>query len=53
MPPPHYVPPPLLTVKEIDIERNKANEEFIKISLLMSQDDLTWQMNLLIKKIKK
>ena len=29
-PPPPYVPPPLLTKKEIEIERNKANKEFIK-----------------------
>ena len=29
-PPPSYVPPPLLTKKEIEIERNKANKEFIK-----------------------
>ena len=28
-PPPPYVPPPLLTEKEIEIERNKANEDFI------------------------
>ena len=40
MPPPPYVPPPLLTEKEIEIERNKAKEEFIKTSLLMSKDEL-------------
>ena len=39
--PPPSVPPSLLTKKEIDIERNKASEEFIKTSLLMSKDDLT------------
>ena len=39
-PPPPYVPPPLLTEKEIEIERNKANEDFIEISLLMSKDEL-------------
>ena len=39
MPPP-YVPPPLLTEKEIEIERNKENKEFIKTSLLMSKDEL-------------
>ena len=39
--PPTSVPPSLLTKKEIDIERNKASEEFIKTSLLMSKDDLT------------
>ena len=37
---PPYVPPPLLTVKEIKIERNKANKKFIKTSLLMSKDEL-------------
>ena len=40
MPPPPYVPPPLLTEKEIEIERNKAKEEFIKTSLLMNKDEL-------------
>ena len=35
-----YVPPPLLTEKEIEIEINKANEEFIKTSLLISKDEL-------------
>ena len=39
-PPPPSVPPPLLTKKEIEIERNKANKEFIKTSLLMSKDEL-------------
>ena len=39
--PPPCVPPPLLTKKEIDIERNKASKEFIKTSLLLSKDDLT------------
>ena len=39
-PPPPYVPPPLLTEKETEIERNKANKDFIKISLLMSKDEL-------------
>ena len=29
---PPCVPPPLLTKKEIDIERNKASEELIKTS---------------------
>ena len=38
--PPPNVPPPLLTEKEIEVERNKANKEFIKISLLMSKDEL-------------
>ena len=39
-PPPPCVPPPLLTKKEIEIERNKANKEFIKTSLLMNKDEL-------------
>ena len=38
--PPAYVPPSLLTEKEIQIERNKANEELIKTSLLISKDEL-------------
>ena len=32
--------PRLLTEKEIEIERDKANKEFIKTSLLMSKDQL-------------
>ena len=39
-PPPPYVPLPLLTEKEIEIERNKANQKFIKTSLLMSKDEI-------------
>ena len=38
--PPHYVAPPLLTEKEIDIEGKKSNKEFIKTSLLMSKAEL-------------
>ena len=38
--PPPYVPPPLLTNKEIETERNKANDGFIKTSLQMSKDEL-------------
>ena len=38
--PPPYVPPPLLTEKEREIERNKANKQFIKTSLLMRKDEL-------------
>ena len=37
---PPYVPPPLLTEIEIEIERNKTKEDFIKKSLLMSKDEL-------------
>ena len=40
MPPPLYVPPLLLTAKKIDIERNKINDSFIKISLQMTKDEL-------------
>ena len=35
-----YVPPPLLTKKEIKTERNKPNNDFIKTSLQMSKDEL-------------
>ena len=35
-----YVPHPLLTTEEIEIERNKANEDFIKASMQMSKDEL-------------
>ena len=38
--PPSFVQPPLLTEKETEIERNKANKEFIKTSLLISKDEL-------------
>ena len=34
-----YVPPPLLTAEEIEIERNKANEDFIKTSMQMSKGE--------------
>ena len=37
---PPYVPPPLLTKKEIETERNKANDVFIKTSVQMSKDEL-------------
>ena len=40
MPPPPYVPSLLLTAKKIDIERNKINDSFIKISLQMTKDEL-------------
>ena len=39
-PPLPYVPPPLLTKREIETERNKANNDFIKTSLQMSKDEL-------------
>ena len=39
-PPPPYVPLPLLTKKEIKTERNKENDDFIKTSLQMTQDEL-------------
>ena len=38
--PPPYVPAPLLTKKEIETERDKANDDFIKIFLQMSKDEL-------------
>ena len=34
-----YVPPPLLTAEEIEIEKNKANEDFIKTSMQMSKGE--------------
>ena len=34
-----YVPPPLLTAEEIELERNKANEDFIKTSMQMSKGE--------------
>ena len=40
IPPPPYVPLPLLTAEEIVIERNKANEDFIKASTQMSKDEV-------------
>ena len=39
-PPPFYVPPPLLTAKEIEVEINKIKEDFIKTSLEKSKDEL-------------
>ena len=39
-PPPSYVPPPLLTAKEVEVERNKIKEDFIKTSLEKSKDEL-------------
>ena len=39
MPPPPYVSPPLLTAKEIEVERNKISKHFIKTSLQMSKDE--------------
>ena len=38
--PPLYVPPPLLAKKEIETEKYKANDHFIKTSLQMSKDEL-------------
>ena len=38
--PPLCVPPPLLAKKEIETERNKANDHFIKTSLQMNKDEL-------------
>ena len=38
MPPPPYVSPPLLTAKEIEVERNKISKHFIKTSLQMSKE---------------
>ena len=35
-----YVPPPSLTKKERETERNKENNDFIKTSLQMSKDEL-------------
>ena len=35
-----YVPPPLLKAEQIDIERNKANEDFIKTAMQMNKDEL-------------
>ena len=35
-----YLSPPLLTKKEIETERNKASDDFIKTSLQMSKDEL-------------
>ena len=40
MPPPPYIPPLLLTAKNLEIERNKINDSFIKISLQMTKDQL-------------
>ena len=53
MPPPPFVPPPLKTEKEIETERNKANEEFIKTSLLMSKDELDTANESAVQKNKK
>ena len=39
-PPPSYVPPPLLAAKEVEVERNKIKEDFIKTSLEKSKDEL-------------
>ena len=38
--PPPYVLLPLLTVKEIEVERSKINKDFIKTSLQMTKDEL-------------
>ena len=39
-PPPPYVPPQLLTAEEIEIKRNKADEDFIKTSMQISKGGL-------------
>ena len=39
-PPPPYIPPPLLIKKEIETERNKANNDLNKTFLQMSKDEL-------------
>ena len=38
--PPPYVSPPLLTAKEVEVERNKISKHFNKTSLQMSKDEL-------------
>ena len=40
MSPPSYVLLPLLTVKEIEVERSKISKDFIKTSLQMTKDEL-------------
>ena len=39
-PPPPYILPPLLTAKEIETKRNKANDDFIRTSMQMSKNEL-------------
>ena len=39
-PPPPYIPPALLTTKEIKTEREKPNEDFIKPSIQINKDEL-------------
>ena len=50
---PPNVSPPLLTKKEIETERNKENEDFIKASLQMSKDERDAANESADQKIKK
>ena len=55
LPTPHppYVPPPLLTNKEIETERDKEDDDLIKTSLQMSKDELDKANESADKKIKR
>ena len=55
LPTPHppYVPPPLLTNKEIETERDKEDDDLIKTSLQMSKDELDAANESADKKIKR
>ena len=50
---PPNVSPPLLTKKEIETERNKENDDFIKASLQMSKDERDAVNESADQKIKK
>ena len=50
---PPNVLPPLLTKKEIETERNKENDDFIKASLQMSKDERDAANESADQKIKK
>ena len=50
---PPNVSPPLLTKKEIETERNKENDDFIKASLQMSKDERDAANESADQKIKK
>ena len=50
---PPNVSPPLLTKKEIETERNKENDDFIKASLQMSKDECDAANESADQKIKK
>ena len=39
-PPPPYSPPPLLTINDIKMEKERINAEFLVTSLLLNKDQL-------------